>query len=125
MAPVAGLSEGAARTLRGVAAPEGEFFIDNLQVRIHFIIVMIRWTGLAPWEQLHHVLKFRESAFTAVERIWHTRQSRPDSGLAFLVKGFKPSKVVPSSLGSGTDRNQHGRRALPGWGVRCTWLPRS
>ena len=23
---------------------------DNLLVRIHFIIVMIRWTGLAPWE---------------------------------------------------------------------------
>ena len=27
-----------------------EFFIDNLLIRIHFIIVMIRWTGLAPWE---------------------------------------------------------------------------
>jgi len=27
-----------------------EFFIDNPLVRIHFIIVMIRWTGLAPWE---------------------------------------------------------------------------
>jgi len=27
-----------------------QFFIDNLLVRIHFIIVMIRWTGLAPWE---------------------------------------------------------------------------
>ena len=27
-----------------------EFCIDNLLVRIHFIIVMIRWTGLAPWE---------------------------------------------------------------------------
>ena len=27
-----------------------EFFIDNLLVRIHFIIVMITWTGLAPWE---------------------------------------------------------------------------
>ena len=27
-----------------------EFFIDNLLVRIHFIIVMIRWTGLLPWE---------------------------------------------------------------------------
>ena len=26
---------------------EGEFFIGNLLVRIHFIIVMIRWTGLA------------------------------------------------------------------------------
>ena len=25
-------------------------FIDNLLVRIHFIIVMIRWTGLASWE---------------------------------------------------------------------------
>ena len=29
---------------------EREFFIDNLLVRIHFIIEMIRWTGLAPWE---------------------------------------------------------------------------
>ena len=29
---------------------ERQFFIDNLLVRIHFIIVMIRWTGLAPWE---------------------------------------------------------------------------
>ena len=27
-----------------------EFFIDNLLVRIHLIIGMIRWTGLAPWE---------------------------------------------------------------------------
>ena len=25
-------------------------FIDNLLVRIRFIIVMIRWAGLAPWE---------------------------------------------------------------------------
>jgi len=29
---------------------EREFVIDNLLVRIHVIIVMIRWTGLAPWE---------------------------------------------------------------------------
>jgi len=29
---------------------EREFCIDNLLVRIHFIVVMIRWTGLAPWE---------------------------------------------------------------------------
>ena len=27
---------------------EREFFIDNLLVRIHWIIVMMRWTGLAP-----------------------------------------------------------------------------
>ena len=33
-----------------VQYPTGrEIFIDNLFVRIHFIIVMIRWTGLAPW----------------------------------------------------------------------------
>ena len=25
-----------------------EFFIDNLLVRIHFIIELIWWTGLAP-----------------------------------------------------------------------------
>ena len=29
---------------------ERGFFIDNLLVRVHFIIVMIRWTGLGPWE---------------------------------------------------------------------------
>ena len=33
-----------------IRVPEREFVIDNLLVRIHFIIVMIRWTGLAPWE---------------------------------------------------------------------------
>ena len=27
-----------------------EFFTDNQMVRIHVIIVMIRWTGLAPRE---------------------------------------------------------------------------
>jgi len=27
-----------------------ELCIDNLLVRIHLIIVMISWTGLAPWE---------------------------------------------------------------------------
>jgi hypothetical protein len=29
---------------------ERKFFIDNLLFRIYFIIVMIRWTGLAPWD---------------------------------------------------------------------------
>ena len=35
---------------RIAAAETSEFFIDNLLVRIHFIIVMIMWTGFAPWE---------------------------------------------------------------------------
>ena len=34
----------------GQYVAEKEFFMDDLLVRIHFIIVMIRWTGLAPWE---------------------------------------------------------------------------
>jgi hypothetical protein len=29
---------------------ERDFFIDDLLVQIHCIIVMIRWTGLALWE---------------------------------------------------------------------------
>jgi len=33
-----------------ITLPERDFFIDNLLVRIHFIIEMIWWTGLAPWE---------------------------------------------------------------------------
>ena len=33
---------------------ERELLIDILLVRIHYIIVMIKWTGLAPWEfELH------------------------------------------------------------------------
>ena len=33
-----------------IPSQERGFFIDNLLVRIHFIIMMIRWTSLAPWE---------------------------------------------------------------------------
>jgi len=34
---------------RGASGRSARCFIDNLLVRIHFIIVMIRWTGLAPF----------------------------------------------------------------------------
>ena len=33
-----------------IAPVERDLFIDNLLVRIHFIILMIRWTGFAPWK---------------------------------------------------------------------------
>ena len=36
--------------LRAGGPVERKFFIDNLLVRIHVIIVMIGWTGLALWE---------------------------------------------------------------------------
>ena len=32
------------------ASAEKELFIDNLLVRVCFIIVMITWTGLTSWE---------------------------------------------------------------------------
>jgi len=31
-----------------VSPADREFFIDSLLVRVHFIIVIIRWTSLAP-----------------------------------------------------------------------------
>ena len=36
-------------------ASERDFFIDNLLVRIHFFIVIIRWIGLAPLNSLFQV----------------------------------------------------------------------
>ena len=33
-----------------VGSRETGFFLDYPLVRIHLIIVMIRWTGLAPWD---------------------------------------------------------------------------
>ena len=47
VAAMAQTSSRSGLTGRGV---EREFFHDTLPVRIHWIIVMIRWTGLAPWE---------------------------------------------------------------------------
>jgi len=40
----------AGRTASDPPRAAKEFFIDNRLVRIHFIIVMIGWTDLAPWE---------------------------------------------------------------------------
>jgi len=36
--------------LQAQVPPPRERVLDNLLVRVHFIFVMIRWTGLAPWE---------------------------------------------------------------------------
>ena len=33
-----------------IICSDREFFIDSLLVRIHFIIEIIWWTGLEPWE---------------------------------------------------------------------------
>ena len=38
------------RRYGGARSSARHFFFDDLLVRIHFIIVMIRRNGLAPWE---------------------------------------------------------------------------
>ena len=45
-----GLDDYAFILMLGVRYREREFFIDNLLVRNHFIIEVVWWTGLAPWE---------------------------------------------------------------------------
>ena len=61
------------------AKPKGatETFIDNLLVRIHLIIVMIRWTGLSPWEFEFAFPGSLTSTFLV--RLTHKLSQEPDS----------------------------------------------
>ena len=82
-----------ARQLHGsFNLPIREFCIDNLLVRIHCIIVMIVWTGLAPWE---FELPFPGSlTSTFLEHLWsYSRQSL--GGL----QGYLAHKKTPNPLG--------------------------
>ena len=67
---------------------ERELFIDNLLVRIHFIIVMIRWTGLAPWEfeflfpgSFTSTCLHKEAADCAAVRVWGSGLTIQGSGV--------------------------------------------
>ena len=66
---------------------ERECFIDNLLVRNHFIIVMIRWTGLAPWEFQFLFPGSLTSTFLAVTYY-----------MAFLVAGEREMLLAFSDL---------------------------
>jgi len=67
---------------------EREFFIDNILVRIHFIIVMIMWTGLAPWE-------FVYSSFRATRVLSKSRACGSEAGSYLRLIDF----VCHSTLG--------------------------
>ena len=56
---------------RRVRGREREFSIDNLLVRIHCIIVMIRWTGLAPIEFEFPFPGSLTSTFLESERVFY------------------------------------------------------
>ena len=71
------------------AAPfcsEREFFIDNLLVRIHVIIMMIRWTGLAP-ERLSTLIVRPAAPFCQGIRQDYTVWSIPHNRLHFFSGG--------------------------------------
>jgi len=53
-----------------VDSGEREFFIDNLLFRIHYIIVMIKWTGLARWEFEFPFPSSLTSTFWTVDTEW-------------------------------------------------------
>ena len=92
---------------------EREFFLDNLLVRIHFIIVMIRWTGLAPWEfespfpgsltstflGKPYTQKPKRMVLLSSEYGTYKRQSRPDFGLHLKNPPFQVALHLPSVAG--------------------------
>jgi len=53
--------------LQGNIAERGEALIHNLVVRIHSIIEVILWTGLAPWE---FEFPFPGSFFATLQPTW-------------------------------------------------------
>jgi len=66
---------------------ERDFIIDSLLVRINFIIVMIRWTGLAPWE-----IEFPfQGSLTSTCRVGAcASQSSPTNRICYDLRHFKP-----------------------------------
>jgi len=98
---------------RGITAcPERDFFIDNLLVRVHFIIVMIRWTGLAPWQ-----FEFPfPGILTSGLVVLHRNVKRFRGGLEF--KAHRP--VYHSTLGSRViKKKKKGWWNLPGEANAC------
>jgi hypothetical protein len=52
-----------------------EYCIDNPQVRIHLIIEMIRWTGLAPWEFEFNFPAGRISTFLVLKKYFQVKHA--------------------------------------------------
>ena len=121
------------------------FFLDNLLVRIHLIIEMIWWAGLAPWEFEFLFPDSRVSTFlcvhyvTVVSSLWLLYQATPQVIKSRPETSMDPAvgrqSVVRKRGGQGVDslsivvlqvsnplppHRWNGRRNHP-----CTGLPRS
>ena len=84
---------------------EREFFIENLLVRIQFIIAMIMWTDLAPWESEFPFPGSLASTFLENERTFlsQTRAGahmEPDVVLEDYIKTMYPQVLLSSSSSS-------------------------
>ena len=66
---------------------EREFFVDNLLLRIRFIIVMIRWTGLAPRECEYQEAGSYATTVAGIMESCACLMFR-DKGLEFRVEGY-------------------------------------
>jgi len=77
---------------------EREFFIDNLLVRIHFIIVMTRWTGLAPGEFEFSFPGSLTSTFLGQGARKHAKELPAGDAAAALQEAIATLKVLLSLL---------------------------
>ena len=103
-------------------AVDRAFFIDNVLIRIHFIIEMIWWTGLVPWFEFPfpgslisiylHVLRDGSGAVPARDvrgealhqqlSVAQSRQSNPPLGALTVVAAScprRPNCACPQGVG--------------------------
>ena len=69
---------------RGGSPRERAFFIHNLLVRLHFIIVMMRWTGLTPLDFDFFFPGSLTSTFLKVRRRGGKRDDLPYRGTSLI-----------------------------------------
>ena len=89
---------------------ERESFTDELLVRIHLIIVMIRWIGLAPWEfEFHSPDSLATRFWVCGFRVWGE-----DAGLVgrtFHGRKFRGSGSVRTGSWTGPPRGGKGSKS--------------
>jgi len=116
---------------------ERQSFIDNLLVRIHFIIVMNLWTGLAPWESPESlrnlfgvpfdcaVLTFRPLIVNRI-KVKFTRELCPNCEI--MIKMFHVTQPLSQIRPEGNQRHarevQYPSSGLPIWCFDSEWLKR-
>ena len=90
---------------------------DNLLVQIHFIIVMMRWTGLAPWE---FEFPFPGSLTSTKQALCQLTSTNGRSNFFFQVVLHLPSRY-PYIYQAGTQTSGSGNRK--GAALLCASLP--